>query len=114
MVEAGDQPPSAPSRRAPAGVAADLVATMASLLVFFFDALEAASGRLLVYGPVWILGVVGYFVATWFAAGSPILALAARPAREGLWAGGLVALAMLWFLLGHGTPAAEVPIRLFL
>lgn len=106
MVES--EPPSAPpaQRRAPFGLAAVAVALLASLPVLAFDRLEGVLGDLMPEGLQVLLVIVTVFAAVWFVGGSAILALASpRPDREGLLAGGLVALLMLAILVWE----ADIP-----
>jgi hypothetical protein len=87
-------------RRAPFGVAAVAVALVAFLPVWGFDALEGILGDRFPEGPQVLLMIVGLFAAVWFLVGSALLAFASpAPEREGLLAGGLVALAMLVILV---------------
>lgn len=90
-------------RRAPLGVAAVATAAVAFLPVWGFDALEGILGDRFPEGPQVLVMIVGLFAAVWFLVGSAILAFASPdPAREGLLAGGLVALAMLVILVADG------------
>jgi hypothetical protein len=101
VVGPGLQQEEAPRRRAPFGVPAVAVALVATVPVWLFDRLEGALGDLMPEGPGVLMAIVGAFALVWFVAGSAILArFSARPDREGLLAGALVALLMLVLLLG--------------
>ena len=100
MVDASPARDAKARRRAPFGVAAVATALVAFLPVWGFDALEGALGDRFPEGPQVFVMIVGLFAAVWFLVGSAILAFASPdPAREGLVAGGLVALAMLVILV---------------
>jgi hypothetical protein len=83
--------------RVPPGTGAFLAAAMAAVPVLLFDELEGVFGDRLPDGggPVVLVAIVAVFAVVWLAGGTAALwSLARQPQREGIWAGGLVALLM--------------------
>lgn len=89
-------PPPPLHERVPGGTGALLAAAFAAVPVLRFDDLEAGLGDRIGDGPVVLVAIVALFAAVWLVAGGGALwALARRPQREGVVAGGLVAALMV-------------------